>query len=211
MNHFTPTLSLTLAVTLAIGSTLLHAQDANPPPRGPQPFSAFDQDGNGLISQQEFETAHAQRMAAAAAAGMPMRGAANPPAFADFDLNSDGQLTPDELAQGQEARRRGPGMGPGMGPGPGMGMGPGMGPGMGRTMPAFTDFDLDGDGTLTEQEFTQARSQRIQERARQGYPMRNLPNAPAFATIDTNADGLVDPQEFSAAQAQHRQQGMPPR
>lgn len=98
------------------------------------------------------------------------------------------------------------GQGPGAGPGRGMG-----GPGMGRNMPAFADFDTNGDGSLTEQEFNEAKGKRIQERAQQGYQMRNLATAPTFATIDSNGDGRVDPQEFAAAQAQHRQQAMPPR
>lgn len=86
-----------------------------------------------------------------------------------------------------------------------------MGPGMGRNMPSFAEFDLDGNGILTEQEFYEARSQRIQQRVQQGYPMRNLANAPAFQAIDLDGDGRVTPEEFAAAQAQHRQQMMPPR
>ena len=108
----------------------------------------------------------------------------------------------------------GMGMGPGMGPGMGQGtpgaMGPGspttMGPGRGRAMPAFADFDLNGDGSLQRQEFEQARAERIRERAEQGYMMRNLKNAPAFETIDTDGNGQVSPEEFTAAQAQHRLQ-----
>ena len=102
------------------------------------------------------------------------------------------------------------GQGGGMGPGPGMGIGPGMGMGrgMGRNMPSFADFDLDGNGSLTEQEFYQARANRIAERSQQGYPMRNLPNAPTFQSLDANGDGRLDPQEFAAGQAQHRQQMM---
>lgn len=82
---------------------------------------------------------------------------------------------------------------------------------MGRNLPSFADYDLNGDGSLTEQEFNEAKGKRIQERAQQGYAMRNLANAPTFGAIDSNSDGRVDPQEFTAAQAQHRQQGMPPR
>ncbi|NEX20166.1 hypothetical protein G3480_07535 [Thiorhodococcus mannitoliphagus] len=85
-------------------------------------------------------------------------------------------------------------------------MGPGYGPG--RGMPAFTDFDLDGNGSLTEQEFYQARANRMAERAQQGYPMRNAGKAPDFGTIDLNGDDTVDPEEFATAQAEHRQQMM---
>jgi hypothetical protein len=95
-------------------------------------------------------------------------------------------------------------MGPGM-MGPGM-MGPGMGRGMG--MPSFSEFDLDGDGTLTEDEFNKAHSQRMQQRAEQGYPMRNAPNAPGFETFDRDGDGRVNAAEFAEAQAQHRRSMM---
>ncbi|MCW8964576.1 MAG: hypothetical protein OQL16_12330, partial [Gammaproteobacteria bacterium] len=104
----------------------------------------------------------------------------------------------------------GPGMGRGMGPGMGRGMGRGMGPGMGRgrNMPAFADFDLDGNGVIVEREFIDARNKRISERARQGYPMRNLANAPAFSDIDVNGDGAVSVDEFNRHQSQHRMQRM---
>jgi Ca2+-binding EF-hand superfamily protein len=77
-----------------------------------------------------------------------------------------------------------------------------MGPGGQR--PSFADFDLDGNGSITEEEFNQARSQRIAERAQQGYRMRNLGNAPAFADIDTNGDGVLSAEEFAAHQPNPR-------
>jgi hypothetical protein len=95
---------------------------------------------------------------------------------------------------------------PAPGSAPGMGAGPGMG--MGRGAPAFSDFDLNGDGSLTEAEFNEARANRMSERATQGYPMRNAGNAPAFGSLDTDGNGKVTPDEFAAGQAQHRQQTM---
>lgn len=85
-------------------------------------------------------------------------------------------------------------------------MGPGAG--VGRNMPAFAEFDLNGDGVLIEQEFYEARADRIKERSQQGYPMRNLANAPSFEAIDLNGDGRITPDEFTAGQAQHLQQNM---
>lgn len=107
-----------------------------------------------------------------------------------------------------EPPARGGGMGPGgggMGPGGGgMGMGQnqGMGKGMGRNRPAFSEYDLNGDGKITEKEFNEARSKRISERAQQGYQMRNLGSAPSFADIDTNGDGEISVEEFAAHQSQ---------
>ena len=110
-----------------------------------------------------------------------------------------------------EPPARGGGMGPdggGMGPGGGgMGMGQnqGMGKGMGRNRPAFSEYDLNGDGKITEKEFNEARSKRISERAQQGYQMRNLGSAPSFADIDANGDGEISTEEFVAHQSQRPQ------
>lgn len=220
------TLALVLGLT-ACAATPLFAQSAAPQARGPMTFADFDRNGDGAVTEQEFNNARAERMAARAAMGAPMRGAAYAPNFADLDRNHDGKMTEDELNAFRQSRMQGgqgAGMGPGygrgagagnaMGPGygrgmgPGMGMGQGYGRGAGRNMPSFSEFDLNGDGSLTEQEFYQARANRIAERSQQGYPMRNIGNAPAFGAIDLNGDGRVDAQEFAAAQAQHRQQMM---
>lgn len=75
-----------------------------------------------------------------------------------------------------------------------------MGPGK---TPVFADFDGNGDGRITEQEFTDARSQRIAERATEGRAMRGLSQAMDFKAIDTNADGGLSREEFEAAQSQH--------
>ena len=84
-----------------------------------------------------------------------------------------------------------------------MGMGPGRG--MGMNMPTFAEFDLNADGVMTEEEFTEARGRRISERVKQGYRMRGLQNAQPFETVDANGDGVVTEDEFLQMQAQHRQ------
>jgi hypothetical protein len=76
--------------------------------------------------------------------------------------------------------------------------------GKGMNMPSFADCDLNGDGTITEEEFYKARSERIAKRAQEGHQMKNLANAPSFADIDTNDDGGVSPDEFGAHQAEHK-------
>ena len=70
--------------------------------------------------------------------------------------------------------------------------------------PNYADFDLNRDGVVEEQEFTEARGRRISERAGQGYAMRGLAGAPAFSEIDSDGDGRMSAQEFSAAQARRR-------
>jgi Ca2+-binding EF-hand superfamily protein len=175
--------------------------------RGPIPFSAYDKDGNNLISEQEFNLVREERMSIRAAEGRPMRGASGAPTFAEFDANADGQLTHDELVAGQNAQmEKRAGMGMGMGQGNGMGKGSGMSNGMGMNMPAYAEYDLNGDGEILEKEFYEARNKRISERAQQGYQMRNLASAPSFTDIDTNGDGVVSAEEFTAHQTLHRQQ-----
>lgn len=76
--------------------------------------------------------------------------------------------------------------------------------GMGKNMPTFADYDLNGDGTITEEEFAKARSARIAKRAQEGRQMKNLANAPSFQDIDIDDNGGIDPDEFAAHQAEHR-------
>jgi Ca2+-binding EF-hand superfamily protein len=210
MTTITRNIFLALAAAAAFGAPPTLAQQA-PPARDPMTFAAFDLDANGIVTESEFTAARAQRQAARAADGAPMQGAASAPAFSEFDQNGDGQLTAEEFTAVQQARMQGRPRGPlpapaGESPGAGATMGPGRGPGMGRDMPSFADFDADGDGALTEQEFHDARARRIQERAEQGYPMRNLANAQTFEQIDADGDGRITDEEFSAAQAQHQSQ-----
>jgi len=80
------------------------------------------------------------------------------------------------------------------------------GKGMGRNMPSFSDCDLDGDGRILEEEFNEARSKRISERAQQGYQMRNLRKAPSFTDIDANGDEEISTDEFTTHLSLHRQQ-----
>jgi hypothetical protein len=76
--------------------------------------------------------------------------------------------------------------------------------GQGGGPPTFAEFDLNGDGELTEAEFYEARGQRIAERAAAGRQMKHLPEAPLFTDIDRDGNGAIDPAEFSRHQSQHR-------
>lgn len=195
-----PAALIIASVSIFIPTT---AQSTEIPTRGPIPFTAYDKDSNNFISEDEFNQARSARMTAKAAEGKGMRGMANAPSFSSFDTNNDGQLTQDELAAGQkyQMQQRNK-MGRGMGQGGRMGQGMNKG----RNMPSFSEFDLNGDGFIPEDEFDQARSNRISTRAQQGYQMKNIGNAPSFASIDTNDDGKISASEFTAHQATHRQQ-----
>lgn len=61
-------------------------------------FSAFDTNGDGQLTRDEFEQARAARIAERSQQGYQMRGLANAPGFDQFDQNKDGQVTADEFA-----------------------------------------------------------------------------------------------------------------
>ncbi|MCU7881751.1 MAG: hypothetical protein KZQ66_06080 [Candidatus Thiodiazotropha sp. (ex Lucinoma aequizonata)] len=189
-----------LLIVLATGTAPSIVQSVELPDRGPIPFATYDTGANGSISEAEFNAVRSKRMKSNAAEGRQMRGAATEPAF---DANGDGKLTANELAAGQQVQMR---KRHAMCMGQGRGRGKERGRAMGRNMPKFSNFDLNGDGKLLKDEFIEARGQRIADRAKQGYQMRNLGNMPAFADIDTNENGEVSPQEFAAHQSRCRDQ-----
>lgn len=89
-------------------------------------FSDFDADGNGKITQTEFENAQQARQAKQAESGKMMKNAANAPAFGDIDTNKDGVIDGNEFQVHQQTRMQNrPGMGQGMGQGKGMKCGTG--------------------------------------------------------------------------------------
>lgn len=69
-------------------------------------------------------------------------------------------------------------------------------------MPAFSDFDLDGDGTIVEQEFNEGHAKRMSERAAEGHELKNAGKC-TFADIDSDSDGAITPEEFKAHKAEH--------
>ena len=71
--------------------------------------------------------------------------------------------------------------------------------------PAFTEFDLDGDGFVTEEECTAFRARRMTAMAEAGKPMKGAKTAPDFADADTDGDGKLTEDELTTAQVAHRQ------
>jgi hypothetical protein len=148
---------LVIAVLIAIALLPLAAR-ADGHGQGPPAFEDFDADGDGLVSQEEFDQFRAARIAARAAEGKQMRGLANAPSFADFDVNGDGQLDRDEFTAGRDARMQAMRKQHG-----GAGGGPhgahGHGKRQGMKMPTFADLDLDGNGCIDAEEFAQHQAQ----------------------------------------------------
>lgn len=188
-------------ISVSVASTEL-------PIRGPIPFSVYDIDGNGVISEQEFTQIRNERIAAKTAQGRPMKNQGNSPSFVSFDEDGNGQLTQEELASGQQDQmqnRRNKG---GQSLNNGQSRGKGVGMGKNSNMPSFSDFDLNDDGVILKEEFYEARAIRITKRVKQGYPMRNIANPPTFEDIDMNSDGGISSKEFSQHQVSHRKQMM---
>ncbi|WP_299789532.1 EF-hand domain-containing protein [uncultured Shewanella sp.] len=207
-------LALIAAVIAAIVPVKVMATDIQAeqheelPVNGPIPFAVFDRDNSGFITAEEFDATRNARMAMKASENRPMHGKACRCSFTQIDKDGDGKLTKEELENGQhvnmQARREMMRQGKGMGQGMGRGMG------MGKNMPAFADFDIDGDGSIVESEFTEARSQRMKQMGRQGRQMKNMSHAPSFTDIDLDGDGKINSEEFAAHQL-HRHQHMKPK
>jgi len=83
-----------------------------------------------------------------------------------------------------------------------------MGDGKGKkeNMPAFSDFDLNGDGTIVEQEFNEGHAKRMSEMAAEGRQMKQMKECPGFAGIDTDGNAGINEQEFASHQAEHQKQ-----
>jgi Ca2+-binding EF-hand superfamily protein len=173
-----------LVVTLAVSSFALQA--------GGMSFVEFDADNNGMVSEQEFNTAKNQRIASKAKEGRKMKGLANAPMFASIDVNRDGQLSAEEMQVMQKGHDKKSSTGTKRGKPP---------------EPVFTDFDANGDNSLTEKEYNDARNKRIGDRAKEGRKMKGLANLASFANIDGNGDGKVYQDEFATFLAEHKRQG----
>jgi Ca2+-binding EF-hand superfamily protein len=185
-------------------SSAVCVQATEIPMPGPIPFEAFDKDGNKMISPQEFVEVHNQRKKMWSNANVPYGRMQR--SFISFDTNGDNLISPYELNARRGGRmRQWEDMPPPWGPYDQPPMGTWRGMGQGRQMPKFTDFDLNGDGALTREEFYEARNKRWRQRAEQGYRMRNTPNAPPFERLDTDRDGKVTAEEFEAHLAMYRQ------
>lgn len=71
-------------------------------------FADFDGDGDGRVSQSEFDQTRAQRIAERSQQGYQMRNLANAPSFADLDTNGDGVLDQEEFTAGVAAHHQPP-------------------------------------------------------------------------------------------------------
>jgi hypothetical protein len=68
-------------------------------------FSAYDRNGDGGVTAQEFQEGRNERIRERAQQGYPMRNIGNAPAFSDIDTNGDGVVSPEEFSAHQYQRR----------------------------------------------------------------------------------------------------------
>lgn len=176
-----------------LGAAALGTGAAMAMPPGPMPFGVLDADGDGKVSQEEFHQARQERWSTMAKQGRLLRNQANAPAFEGMDADGDGYLSEQELrtAQAEHMQQRMQQR---------RAMRPRMGrqayPGGRRGPPSFSDFDRDGNGVITEQEFQQTRGERRAARPGLGYPMRQAPAGPATEDGGLGGYGAPMPGEY---------------
>lgn len=71
--------------------------------------------------------------------------------------------------------------------------------------PEFSEFDADGDGLVSEDEFMATRSARMKAMAEAGRSMKGAATAPAFSDLDTDGDGMLSEAELTTGQQAHMQ------
>lgn len=168
---------------------------------GPMSFSDFDKNGDGMISREEFAATQQDRietrtqtremsgapgtapMAPGTGMGMGMGIQQQTQQQMQEQMQNQGEM-PQQMQQQMEQQTTRQRV-------------------RAANMPGFGDYDLDGDGNVTEKEFYTARNNRIRQRVLEGRQMRNMSNAPSFSSIDSNGDKQLSEEEFNNHQDQH--------
>lgn len=147
---FETILLIAAVIALVMLPLSVEAQAAGKPgdKHGPPTFTEVDADGDGFVSEAEFNSFRAERHKAMAEAGRPMKGLATAPSFAEVDADGDGKVTAAELKAAQQAHRQAMRAAE---KGQGQGMSHGQHGDM--KMPSFGDLDLDGNGCIDAEEF----------------------------------------------------------
>ena len=129
---------------------------------------------------------------------MKLRGTLSPSERPAFRAEMQKRMQSMSPAQRQQMMQ---GRGKGM---QGQGMGRGMGKGM-QNRPTYADYDLNGDGKITQKEFYDAQAARMNKKASEGKMMKHAGNAPTFESIDTDRNGVISQKEFTVHQQKQMQ------
>lgn len=146
---------LIISVLIAVVMIPFAARAEAPQEKGPPAFEDFDTNGDGFVSEQELLTLRSERMAARAAEGRKMKGAATAPPFSAIDSNGDGKLDQAEFEAGRDAHMKAMKE---------QHAGKGNQHGKGRKMPTFQDLDLNGNGCIDADEFAKHQAERHGQR-----------------------------------------------
>jgi len=143
-------------------------------------LNSSDTDGDGYVSESEFEAAAKNAPQMQGPPPPPPMGGAGNMSSADFvemfnqlDTNGDGTIDADELSQM-------------------VAMGPEDGPGEEELL---NQLDTDGDGTISESEFMSGPGANQQAQGPQGGSGIDK----MFSSLDTDGDGTISKSEFEAA------------
>ncbi|MEE9493905.1 MAG: EF-hand domain-containing protein [Gammaproteobacteria bacterium] len=104
MNHRN-TVQITSAILLAMTAASAFATDPAVSAQGPVPFESFDADGNGYVTQEEFNTLRSERIRSRAEENRQFRNMGDAPAFSDLDADGDGKLNREEIQAHQRERQ----------------------------------------------------------------------------------------------------------
>jgi Ca2+-binding EF-hand superfamily protein len=139
----------------------LSSLSAELPVRGPITFATYDSNGDGFISEQEFDQVRSDRMATKKAGkghsmepgrrkADGMSKGRNMASFTKFDLNGDGVILKQEFYDARAARTK-------------AGVKQGYPMRNLANAPSFEDIDSDGNGEILSEEFAQYHVNRQQK------------------------------------------------
>ncbi|MCP3849412.1 MAG: hypothetical protein GY694_04120 [Gammaproteobacteria bacterium] len=69
----------------------------------------------------------------------------------------------------------------------------------------FNSYDINSNGSISQEEFNTIRGLRMENRAALGFPVQNMASEPNFNQFDTNKDGQLNPEELAHGQQLQRQ------
>lgn len=194
--------ALAIALALAMAPA---AFAAKPNDTGPIAFKKMDANGDGIVSEAEFNKAHANRMSSRAEEGRMMKNAGKMAQFKQFDTNGDGKITAAEYTKTIHARqsqmRQEKLKDKGKEKYQDKRLKQKRHERMNRSH-AFNMMDSNHDGKLSAAEFEKAPNDKMKAKMADGKAMNNNQSRQLrFKGMDKNGDGYLSPEEFGVPKA----------